>query len=233
MLNIMRIVLSLCFVTGLFACQRKVIITRIDGKLSEKYQVLRKTNTKDGFYYSYHSNRRVAIEQTYKADKPHGFMRTYFEDGSLESVKQLKNGIFQGPFYYYYSNGILMQKGFYQANEIYGDLFSYFSNGQLKEVVSIQHNNEFGPFREYNEQGVLVAEGNYVSETDRTALEHGLLYIYDGTTQKLLRKMRCWQGHCCTIWNQENGYVPPSSDLCREILLKKEINLGAIPTGSK
>lgn len=227
-----KIILSLCLITGFFSCQVQTITVRYEGKLSERYQVKRKTQERHGYHKVYHENRRVSLEETYVDGQLQGSVKTYYEDGALESIVNTDQGKFNGSFVYYFNNGNLMQEGYYINDEMSGALRTYYENGQLKEVVTMKKSDEVGPFREYAATGVLLAEGRYVSKGERTALEEGLLYIYDEKTRKLVKKMRCKEGFCCTIWTLEGGYIEPKNDLCRDIINQKEVSISTISTSS-
>lgn len=204
------------------ACQLKTITVRENGQLQERYKVNRKTKQKEGFNYLYHSNKKIALEEYYENGVQQGVVKTYHPNGNLESIAYTKDGEYTGAFEYYYPDGTLKQKGFYSNNQINGDLTTYYPNGQIKEVVRIKDNNEEGPFREYSATGILTAQGRYITNGEMTALEQGLLYIYNDSTGYLSKKMRCRTGVCCTIWNKKEGYVLPSSDLCADIIYQKD-----------
>jgi antitoxin component YwqK of YwqJK toxin-antitoxin module len=205
---------------GLFfsACSIKTVTVRENGQLTERYQVNRKTKEKEGFSRLYHENRQIPIEQYYKEGVLNGTVKIYYADGTLESIAHTKDGMYIGEFEYYYQDGTLKQRGYYKRNKINGNLLTYYPNGQLKEVVFIKDNNEHGPFREYSSTGILIAEGHYITDGENTALEHGILHLYDKKEGYLIKKMRCRAGICCTVWNKEEGYLLPKNDLCRDIL---------------
>jgi len=216
--NIFLLMISLCLLTSFFSCKLQTITVRQEGKLSERYQVIRKSKEKHGFHKVFYPNRKVAIEETYVKGQLDGPVYTYYENGQLESVVQTKAGTFDGDFIYYYEDGTIKQTGEYKDDKIVGQLYTYYANGQLKEMVTMENSDENGPFREYAKDGVLTAQGHYVSLGERTALEQGLLYVYDPQSRKLLKKMRCRQGFCCTIWSAQKGYMFPTNDLCKDII---------------
>lgn len=219
MIDHYKISLSCLFLVLCFsACQFKTIRIRENGRLQERYKINRKTAQKEGFNYLYHSNKKIAVEEYYENGVQQGAVKTYYSDGTLESIAYVKDGDYMGRFEYYYPDGKLKQTGFYANNQINGDLTSYYPNGQIKEVVRIKDNHEIGPFREYSPKGILTAQGSYITNGEMEALEQGLLYMYNDSTGRLSKKMRCRAGICCTIWNNQEGYVLPSSDLCADII---------------
>ncbi len=218
---IKQLVLLLITVVCFSACQIKTVRVRDQGKLIEKYQINRKTKEKEGYAKSFYDNKKIAIVEYYKNGLLDGTITSYYPDGSTQSTTIATAGKYEGDFRYYYEDGTLKQKGIHRNDKIEGNLTSYYPNGQIKEVVWIRANDENGPFREYNQAGVLTAQGNYVTVGEATALEDGLLYLYDKETGKLEKKMRCKEGVCCTIWNNTAGYVSSKNKLCDEILDKE------------
>lgn len=222
-MNIPKIQICFFFLLFFSSCKVKTITVYYEKQLVERYQVLAKSNIRHGFYKVYHDNGNLALEHHYEQGKIHGIEKIYHEDGALSGVLQLENGKYQGPFVYYYPEGVLKQKGYYHNDALEGKLYTYHNNGQLKECVTIRNNMEQGEFQEYSEKGVLVREGNYVSILgDEEGLEEGLIYEYDPETRQLLRKKRCREGFCCTLWERGKGFLRPSTSICDDIMNEED-----------
>ncbi|MCP4442147.1 MAG: toxin-antitoxin system YwqK family antitoxin [Aureispira sp.] len=183
----------------LSSCKLKVVSIRNDqGKVEERYQVMRKQKeVKHGFYKFYHLNGKVAIDRMYIRGKVDGDEKTYYDNGQLESVAIVKKGVYDGPFYYYYEDGTIKQEGEYIKNSIEGQLKTYYSSGQLKETVTMLKTMEQGPFIEYYENGNLRAKGAYKDGDQK----HGVIEIYS-SEGVLIRKLDCELGKCETIWEK-------------------------------
>lgn len=219
-----RIGCALILLNCLSACKTKVVTVRYEGRVSERYQVDRASNVRNGYYRVYHDNGKLALEHQYQNGQLNGMERIYHEDGSLSGELPLKNDNYHGNFRYYHPNGQLKQEGRYEEDALTGELCNYYENGQLKECVTLVDNTEQGPFREYSKEGTLVRSGNYISLFgDQEGLEHGLIYEYDAKTRRLLRKKRCEEGFCCTLWERDKGYLKPSTSVCEEILQEAEL----------
>ncbi|MCP4442148.1 MAG: toxin-antitoxin system YwqK family antitoxin [Aureispira sp.] len=204
----------------LSSCKLKTVSLYNDsGKVEEQYQVMRKQKeVKHGVYKFYHPNGQIAIECMYVEGKADGKEKVYYDNGQLESIAVLEKGVYHGSFFYYFEDGTLKQEGTYIKNQYQGKLKTYYANGILKEVVTMLDNLEQGPFVEYYENGNLKAKGAYMSKNEeKAALEMGLLEEYDKYGMLVAKKI-CRAGHCCEIWNLEEGDVKPNSKLCEAII---------------
>lgn len=218
-MQLFKILLGLFLVLSIYSCKTKTITVRYEGRVVERYQVLRKNNLRDGFYRVYHENGNLALEHNYVNDKLDGMEVIYHEDGSLAGELSLSNGKYDGPFVYYHPNGALKQKGYYNNDKLTGLLCSYHDNGKVRECVMMRNNMEDGPFRQYSRSGVLIRQGTYISLVDEEeGLEEGWLYEYDEETMKLKVKKICEQGFCCPYWERGKGYLEPTTSVCDEIM---------------
>ncbi len=222
-MQLLKLLVGLWLALSLYACKIKTVNIRYEGRLMERYQVIRASNIRHGYYKMYHDNGNLALEHNYINGELNGEERIYHENGQLSGSLPLKNGDYQGYFTYYYPDGTLKQKGYYKDDALYGELCTYYRNGKTQKCVMMKNNMEQGAFREYSPEGVLVKKGNYVSmEGDEKGLEDGLIYEYDPKSMKLLIKKRCKEGFCCPIWERGKGYLRPSTSLCDEILNPEE-----------
>lgn len=189
-----------------------------DSTFKMTYQADKKTDAKYGVYKEYDVLTSTLLsERNYKNNRLEGIEKIYFPSGQVDGEFNYKNGIHEGVFKYYYKDGTLKQQGTYVDGTIEGLLNSYYPTGKLREEVT--HVNGFtqGFFKEYNENGTIKAEGEYTSKSGREDLEHGLFKDYD-ENGKLVRKMICKEGQCCTIWTLEDGDIEPRTKLCAAIL---------------
>ncbi|CAA6821961.1 MAG: Unknown protein [uncultured Aureispira sp.] len=189
-----------------------------DSTFKMSYQVEANTDVKYGVYKEYDVPTSTLLsERNYKNNKLDGIEKIYFSNGQVDGELNYKNGVHEGIFKYYYEDGTLKQEGVYVKGTIEGILKSYYPTGVLKEEVFHEKGLTQGAFKEYNENGTIKAEGEYTSKHGREDLEHGLFKDYD-KNGKLLRKMRCKEGQCCTTWTLEAGDIKPTTKLCAAIL---------------
>jgi antitoxin component YwqK of YwqJK toxin-antitoxin module len=189
-----------------------------DSTFKMTYQVDKNTSAKYGVYKEYDvSTSTLLSERNYKNNKLEGIEKIYFPNGQVDGAFNYKDGVHDGIFKYYYEEGTLKQEGTYVNGTIEGMLKSYYPTGTLKEEVMHVKGLTQGAFKEYNENGTIKAEGEYTSKSDQENLEHGLFKGYDENGE-LVKKMRCKEGQCCTIWTLEDGDVKPTTKLCDAIL---------------
>lgn len=189
-----------------------------DSTFKMTYQVDKATDAKYGVYKEYDVLTSTLLsERNYKNNKLEGVEKIYFSNGQVDGEFNYKNGVHEGVFKYYYEDGTLKQQGIYEDGVIEGVLNSYYPTGALREEVMHDNGLTQGPFKEYNENGTIKAEGEYTSKSGQEDLEHGLFKDYD-ENGKLVRKMICKEGQCCTIWTLEDGDIEPKTKLCDAIL---------------
>lgn len=218
-MQLLKILLGFSLMLSFYSCKTKVVTVRYEGRVVERYEVIRKSNLRHGFYNVYHDNGALALEHNYIKGQLDGLEKIYHEDGSLSGVLNLKDGKYDGAFKYYHPNGALKQEGYYKQDKIIGLLYSYHDNGKLKEVVTMKNNMEDGPFRNYDRSGILVKKGNYVSlYGEEEGMENGWLYEYNPETMKLVEKKICEEGFCCPYWSAEEGYLKSTTSVCDEIM---------------
>ncbi len=109
-----------------------------------------------------------------------GFLRTYYNDRKLKSVKTYKNGIAHGYYLRFYPNGRLSLKMFYVQGKPTG-FEQYYENGKMKartiDSADIQY------VLRYNENGVLQQK-----ERLKNKLLEGPSYRYydDGSIESIV-----------------------------------------------
>lgn len=218
-MKLLKIILALWLTLNCYSCAIKTVTVRYEGRLVERYQVLRKNNVRHGLYQIYHENGNLALEHQYDKGVLNGIERIFHEDGSLAGELPLKDGDYHGHFVYYYPEGHVKQRGYYKNDVLFGEVCTYHRNGQAEACVTIKDNLEQGPFREYSAEGVLVRTGNYITlPGEKKGVEDGLVYEYDAKTMRLMTKKRCKEGFCCPIWEKDKGYLRPTTSICDEIM---------------
>lgn len=192
-----------------------------DSSAKIEYQIDKNSNAKYGTYKETDvATGKLRVERTYKNNQIDGFEKIYFPSGQLDGMLAYKDGVHHGEFTYYYEDGKVKQKGNYVNGKIEGMLLGYYQNGNVKEEVTHINGVTQGPFKEYNENGTLKAEGEFTSKGDEENLEQGLFQEYDGNG-KLVRKMTCKAGQCCTTWTLKDGDVKPGSKICEAIIAEQ------------
>lgn len=221
-MQLLKIILGLWLTLNFYSCAVKTVHVRYEGRLVERYQVLRKSNLRHGLYQIYHENGHLALEHEYNNGVLNGIERVFHEDGSLAGELPLKNGDYNGHFVYYFPEGGVKQRGYYKNDMLLGEVCSYYKNGQIERCVSVKDNLEQGPFREYSSEGILTRTGNYITLSgEEKGVEDGLIYEYDAETRRLITKIRCQEGFCCPFWERDKGYLKPMTSICDEIMNSK------------
>jgi antitoxin component YwqK of YwqJK toxin-antitoxin module len=189
-----------------------------DSTFKMTYQVDKNTDAKYGVYKEYDvTTSTLMSERNYQNNKLEGIEKIYYSNGQVDGEFNYQNGIHEGVFKYYYEDGTLKQQGTYVEGTIEGILNSYYPTGTLKEEVMHVNGLTQGAFKEYNENGTIKAEGEYTSKSGQEDLEQGLFKDYD-ENGKLVRKMICKEGQCCTTWTLDDGDIEPKTKLCDAIL---------------
>ena len=166
----------------------------------ERYQRNKKDYAKEGLYQKFHPNGTLLQEAYYVHDTLHGERKFFYENGVVETVEHLRNGVYDGKFQHFYPNGVLQVEQQYVNGALQGLSIRYYKNGVVEEKVTLRDNEEDGPFTEYYENGNLKAEGAYRPGEDGP-VEQGELKEYDESGQ-LVRIADCNKGFCLTKWKK-------------------------------
>ncbi|MCC6727629.1 MAG: toxin-antitoxin system YwqK family antitoxin [Saprospiraceae bacterium] len=187
------------------ACSNVETIENKDenGKLTEKYTINKQTKKKEGPYAAFYPNGQKQEESFYINDSLHGERKLFYENGQMESLITLANGMFEGKYQKFNEAGKLTNEGQYVGNEMSGLWKKWYDTGELQEEVTFAANLENGPFKEYHKNGKLKAEGTYL-EGDN---EQGELKEYDENGE-LIKLMYCEFGVCMDAWTKEGGDMP-------------------------
>jgi len=168
-----------------------------------------KNNNKNGLFQSFYLNNILAEEGEYFNNDKVGKWNSYYEDGSLKSIRvyrKLKNNndiIERGNYsdsthVYYYNLGQIEKINIYEiekivrnreSNDFYfksnktGQWKSYYENGNLKEISNYFKNTLHGPFIEYfdNENNTIKFKCLYQSGYATGKVQE---FFYNGTLFK-------------------------------------------------
>ncbi|SNR37881.1 YARHG domain-containing protein [Lutibacter flavus] len=88
-------------------------------------------------------------------------VKTYFENGQLESISYKKNGKLNGEFKTYLENGQIELAGSYKNGKVNGEVKKYNKSGQL-ESVSEYSEGVLYIIKSFHENGKLKTSGNIV-----------------------------------------------------------------------
>jgi antitoxin component YwqK of YwqJK toxin-antitoxin module len=196
----------LLFLAILFlaACSKIETVENKDesGQVTELYTINKQTKKKEGAYTAFYPNGSKREESFYINDSLHGERKLYYENGQVESLTTLANGMFEGKYQKFNEQGNLTNEGQYVNNEMAGIWKKWYDTGELQEEVSFSANLENGPFKEYHKNGKVMTEGTYL-EGDN---EQGELKVFDENGE-LTKRMFCMFGVCADAWTKEGGDV--------------------------
>jgi antitoxin component YwqK of YwqJK toxin-antitoxin module len=197
-------IFSFLAILSFAACSNFETIENKDenGKLVEQYTINKQTKKKEGAFLAFYPNGQKREESFYINDSLHGERKFYHENGQLESITTLANGMYEGKYQKFNEQGKLTNEGQYVNNEMSGIWKRWYDTGELQEEVTFAANLENGPFKEYHKNGKLKAEGTYL-EGDN---EQGELKEYDENGE-LFKRMYCEFGVCVDAWTKEKGDV--------------------------
>jgi len=87
--------------------------------------------------------------------------KKFYEDGSIKSTSELKDGIKHGAMKKYHSNGKLSLEVDYVQGKREGIQKEYYKSGILKGEIEIKNNIKLGLMKRYDEDGVLASISEY------------------------------------------------------------------------
>ena len=121
--------------------------------------------------------RRQRQVSQYKDGVPHGVVKWYYEDGSLEEETQYANGKRHGTKREYYESGALQVKANYKDDVPYGEFIQYYESGEIKIIASAALPDAEGvaaTARGYSRDGELLDE----TQHNEKGKMHGLQKKY-------------------------------------------------------
>jgi antitoxin component YwqK of YwqJK toxin-antitoxin module len=108
----------------------------------------------EGLLRNFHKNGSLHFEKKYQNGRIlDGEIKSFYDDGSTESIVKLKNGEREGFSFYYYNNGTLKTKCYFSKGERAGLYEHYYETGILKikgkfTIEVYEFNDEFVFFSE-------------------------------------------------------------------------------------
>lgn len=98
------------------------------------------------------------IEYNVIEGKKSGEFKTYFKNGQLEMIGQIKENLNQGKWTYYYQNGQVESEGIFKDDLPDGTWKWYYENGNLKEEGVYAEGNREGRWVIYDVNGKMSEE---------------------------------------------------------------------------
>jgi TonB family protein len=93
---------------------------------------------------------------------------TYYDNGNIKSVVQLKNNVLDGEARFYWENGRIKEDLNYVNGRVDGLVRRYNGNGKLQEMFTIENGKREGP------TSLFDSSGNYVNDV---YYENGILVV--------------------------------------------------------
>ena len=130
----MRYQISLLIVIlAMSACKKAVEVVEIrdeNGRITEKFEMRNKDNTRHGFHETYDSLGNLISKQTYQNGKLEGKAYFYYENGKVYEEENYENGLIVGEVLSYYKTGELEVKKPYiirdSGSVLEGTFYSYY-----------------------------------------------------------------------------------------------------------
>lgn len=127
---------------------------------------------------SYFQNGKIESIYPLKNKKMHGIVKTYYDNGNLRSEVDYKDGINDGIWRTYHENGKLETERMYANGEVVGVSKSYYETGTLRSEAFNVNGKTEGLVRMYFETGILHFERNYKNDRQEGLSKE---YYKDGT----------------------------------------------------
>ncbi|MCF7852138.1 MAG: hypothetical protein K9M07_02735 [Simkaniaceae bacterium] len=122
------------------------------GDIESIYSVKNLQKHGQEWIYWSHANQSPKLLISWYNDEIHGIVKTWYEDGSLESQKEMAHNMRQGLSNAWYRNGDLMLMEEYENDKlVYG---KYYKKGQPQVISSVE--NGSGTATLYDENGVFL-----------------------------------------------------------------------------
>ncbi len=105
---------------------------------------------------------RAEFEWQYVRGQPHGRLRWFFDDGSLQGECWAEAGEDHGPWTVWYRGGTVMrEQGEKHHRQKHGHWRYYYADGTLGGEGDYDRDQPIGIWRAWDSDGNLVAEGEY------------------------------------------------------------------------
>lgn len=105
---------------------------------------------REGKWIIYHKNSKQAMNiEYYKNNKLHGWVETYFPDGTLTERTHYKHGVLDGEQFIYGKNGQLIQYYTYKNGKLHGLTKTYSGTGKLRSEGNYKNGMRDGEWKTY------------------------------------------------------------------------------------
>ena len=137
-------------------------------------------------------------------------IKTFYENGNIESKVPYQNNIRQGEANFYWENGNLKEKRNYVNDKITGTISEYYEDGKIKEMFSIEDGKRSGIASYYDSTSNKSTDVVFES-----GVRHGQDYLLVGEYreedyQKLLAE---WKARQLKKDSKENEFsLPPAEE---------------------
>ena len=82
---------------------------------------------------------------------------SFYKNGKLKEIGQMKNGKMDDKWYFYYENGKKQYENhYYLGKQSNGEWKEYYENGSLKIKCPTMSGYLYGECKEYDEEGYLI-----------------------------------------------------------------------------
>jgi len=99
--------------------------------------------------------------------------KTFYPDGNLKSIAEMKNGILHGAYQSYYPSGELKSSGVYYQGKLHGTVEHFYESAKLEQREEWKNGVLDGYTEQYFENGQLAVKTFY-----QTGVHVGDRYIY-------------------------------------------------------
>ena len=107
------------------------------------------------------NEKQLESEISIKNGRIDGVIRSYHENGNLQSQRFWKEGKAHGEYKVYSQSGQLLKEGAFKNGQMEGIWKEYFENGKLKAEMSYVNDKLDGVVKEYDETGKLKSQVTY------------------------------------------------------------------------
>lgn len=139
--------------------------------------------------YEYYEDGSIESEAEVKDGKAHGLLKKYTPGGILESVYTYNMGIMDGPAVTYYPNGQVRSKMYYKEGKRHGLIRQYYRSGELYRESPYENGKLNGMRKTYYKDGSVMAEAPFKDGYPGVGLKEYSMNgeLTDDTPQLLIR----------------------------------------------
>ncbi len=100
----------------------------------------------------------ILVNNTYSQEKTD---TSYYQDGKIKFIINLKNNIREGETRLFFENGIVKEERNYANGKVNGLIKTYNTNGKLSETANVLEGKREGPTSLFDSAGVYLTDLNY------------------------------------------------------------------------